>query len=55
MADAIVVYDVNINTKNAEKTIKMLGKQIAEIGTAISSAFQVGAIGSFATESVAAL
>ena len=53
MADAIVVYDVNINTQNAEKTIKMLGKQIAEIGTAITSAFQVGAIGSFATESVA--
>lgn len=54
MADAIVVYDVNINTKNAENTIKMLGEQIAEIGTAITSAFQVGAIGSFASESIAA-
>ena len=54
MADAIVVYDVNINTQNAEKTIKMLGRQIAEIGTALTSAFKVGAIGSFATESAAA-
>lgn len=26
MADAIVVYDVNINTKNAESTIKMDSK-----------------------------
>ena len=31
MADATVVYDVNINTQNAESTIKMLGEQIAEI------------------------